>query len=191
MHYKSGHPYPHGTLSTAVNIWKQYTYELNGQGTFPTQRRNDYTAGLVIESADRYHFPGDHSSYNGHAILTPAYYYTASSGLEDPDFRFFITSKECMAISVPDISAFTRIRSWPNPAGNFLNLTVRMNMPGRLEVTLTNVMGQVVRSVPLERVNAGNDCTITIPTGDLPAGVYHYAVSTEGQRMTRRVAIVH
>ena len=47
VHFKSGHVYPFGTLSTAANVWDEQTFELNGAIFWPTQRLKDFNTGLI------------------------------------------------------------------------------------------------------------------------------------------------
>jgi hypothetical protein len=80
--------------------------------------------------------------------------------------------------------------AYPNPANNTVNIPVTVGQDATLTVTLSNLLGQVVKSTVLN-ANSGQTVKATFTTGELASGVYLYTVEANGQRTTGRVSVAH
>ncbi|MEO6832822.1 MAG: T9SS type A sorting domain-containing protein [Chitinophagaceae bacterium] len=94
-------------------------------------------------------------------------------------------------LSVGSISAIKIGNAYPNPANNAINIP--MNVKGNTDatITLSNAMGQVVRTLTLNGLTTGQAKLVTIPTSDLAAGMYLYTIEANGERASDRVIIRH
>jgi hypothetical protein len=84
---------------------------------------------------------------------------------------------------------FVISQNYPNPFGSQTEVTIYLNTGTELSLTLTNAMGQEVKSQDLGYKNAGNHA-ITIDGSDLAEGFYFYTLSTGEHKVTRKMQIV-
>lgn len=94
-------------------------------------------------------------------------------------------------ISVNSITNITIGSAYPNPANNELNIPLNVKGNTNATVTLTNAMGQVVRTITANGLTTGQAKLVSIPTADLAAGMYLYTVEANGERASDRVIIRH
>jgi len=77
-------------------------------------------------------------------------------------------------------------REWsvfPNPARDFVNVSLP-DRPRSGDLHLVNMFGQVV-----ERVQLNGSPLYSIPTYDLPKGMYHLRVISEGEKASLKVIV--
>lgn len=81
--------------------------------------------------------------------------------------------------------------AYPNPANNNINIPFMANAKGNVTVSITNSLGQVIKSQTLNGVQAGVQTTATLPTSDLASGTYFFTVESNGNRSSGRFTIKH
>lgn len=76
------------------------------------------------------------------------------------------------------------LNAYPNPAND--HITIKLNKEHTATVQLNNLLGEEVGSYALQ-----NSSMLTIPTGQLPAGVYFITVKDKQVCFTRKIVINH
>jgi hypothetical protein len=74
---------------------------------------------------------------------------------------------------------------WPNPAQNSIQVTIKNNQSG--DIQLTNMMGQEIKR---ETVSAGQPA-VSFDLTNLPNGIYLIKVNSGGQSLTQEVFVNH
>ena len=77
------------------------------------------------------------------------------------------------------------VKAFPNPAENEVNIAFDLKNAANATVTLTNTLGQVVAT------QVSNSGRASFSTSALPAGVYIYAISANGEVATGRFTVAH
>jgi hypothetical protein len=76
----------------------------------------------------------------------------------------------------------------PNPADDFLNLSLSLERPAVVNVMISNVFGQVV--ITRDKIVSGGGLQeISIDISRLPAGMYFITVEFDRERLTRKVVV--
>jgi hypothetical protein len=79
---------------------------------------------------------------------------------------------------------------YPNPANTNVAIPLTMEQDANVTATLSNTIGQVVKSQTLKAV-AGKNANVTFPTTDLPDGIYLYSLQINGQYTNGRIVVAH
>lgn len=95
------------------------------------------------------------------------------------------TSVEENTIPVLSFSGFS-----PNPATQQTVLQYSVDVPGRVQLSLYNTLGEEVRTFTSDMQQPGTN-SLTIYTGDLPVGVYVCRLISGNTAVSSRLAIVH
>jgi hypothetical protein len=93
--------------------------------------------------------------------------------------------------SVGSIAGVTIGNAFPNPANSTLNVPVSVTTGASINVSLSNMIGQVLETQSLGKIAAGQSKTAVFNTSNLAAGVYLYTVESNGERVTSRVVVAH
>lgn len=72
-----------------------------------------------------------------------------------------------------DVSAVSSIQCYPNPAHHQVNFNFDLSNAGKVQLTVYNIQGKVVKQLINERFNVGKH-VVTFNVESLPAGVYMY-----------------
>lgn len=80
--------------------------------------------------------------------------------------------------NVSDITIF------PNPASNFVKVTATLAAPSKVNVTILNIIGQVVAQMQYPAANTQFAESITLP--NLSNGIYSLNFTTEGETITKQ-----
>lgn len=96
-----------------------------------------------------------------------------------------------------DVSAYTGISSsklegvdikaYPNPASSIVKFDVNFNKPMNVEIKLSNMLGQVVKTVDAANMSGKN--TLEMNVSGLDAGIYFYTVSANGKSVSKKLVI--
>jgi hypothetical protein len=81
--------------------------------------------------------------------------------------------------------------AYPNPATGEVRVPFTMQETADVNVTITNTLGQVLKSQNVGKVNAGVASEASFNVSDLATGMYFYTVEANGQRITNRLAVTH
>jgi len=118
---------------------------------------------------------------------------SGASYLQFPEVSFHVTCTTCGVVTAPptvvgNVANINKVNAYPNPANNELNVPFTLDATADVTVTLSNLLGQVVATKSMNSVSKG---TATFNTENLPAGLYNYAVISNGNRTTGRVVVAH
>jgi hypothetical protein len=185
VHFKSGTAYPLNTPTTSANFVHMYSYDLPGNNAAPIQNGGSFYAGLNAPSSIKYESLGNDYDWMGRSILVPSIAYTTEGSMTD--FAFRVTCAACDPTSVKEtVSPISAAKVYPNPANNQVTLTFNVAEATDVNVTVSNTMGQVLKSQNLGRVTSGK---AVFSTSDLASGVYFYTVEANGQRSSGKLRI--
>jgi hypothetical protein len=185
--FKSGVNYPLGTIETSANTIRMYTADVSGVGNAPKQTVGSYEAGLLAVDNNKYE-PIDSAiiGYQGHNLVVPSVAYLADGFTHR--FAFHVDCPTCPVLNVADINTDIVVSAYPNPAADEVRVPFTLKTAADVNVTLSNVMGQVVKS---QNMGSTAKAEAVFSTSNLPNGVYIYTVEANGQRQTGRVVVSH
>jgi hypothetical protein len=96
-----------------------------------------------------------------------------------------------LVLGVGNIPGVTVGEAYPNPARTSINVPVTVEDQANVTVSLTNILGQVVRTENIGTVAGGSTKLATINTSDLANGVYLCTIEAKGQRTATRIVVAH
>ncbi len=159
-------------------------YQTSGgtTATFPANTSSDQNQGQF-----RY------GGYNApHHLYTPQWFWTSGAGgaaqLQYPDFAFHVNCATCDVGTKNLQQPVTAATAVPNPVNNLVSINFTLATAADVAVSLTNVIGRVVAVENMANVSSGK---ASFNTSAMPAGVYFYTVTANGERKTGRVVIAH
>jgi len=124
------------------------------------------------------------TSFGAHSIAT-------GSTAEVPLVRMYNGPIPPNKTAVNNVSLVNTVgAAYPNPANTMINIPFSVAQDGSVKVTLTNMVGQVVRTQVAD-ATAGQPMNTRFNTSDLTNGVYIYSVDANGQHNTGRIVIAH
>ncbi len=188
--FKSGKKYPMNTPIENANHGMFVSFSQSGTGATPRQNVNSSQAGLLFPSANRYYDTdttgGSAFLFEGHNILVPSVIFLGD--YFSVDLGFHLTCPTCWDLNAANVSNFNSVKVYPNPASDVVAVSFHLKSAADVKISLTNAMGQVVKS---ENVGSVSNGMVKFNTSGLASGVYMYTVEAGGQRETGRVAIAH
>jgi len=95
------------------------------------------------------------------------------------------TFSDCVGID--DAGTEGRIEVYPNPTTGTITIN-RMEIPDAFTLTLINIYGQQVASLPMERLLPGNE-RVSKDLSTLPAGIYIMKVESSRRVLTQKLII--
>ncbi len=106
-----------------------------------------------------------------------------------PDFRGTVVEPASLSTSTEDYGATladTRLASiFPNPLGNELHLQFVNQQPGDMTIHILSASGVLLQSRVIKSMKSG--MRETIPTGDLPSGIYFISIQSDQLIQTHKV----
>ena len=103
-----------------------------------------------------------------------------------------ISCAGCAGVSVNDVKNTVNVGNpFPNPANNTISLPITMKESANVNVTLSNMVGQVMATQNLGMVNANVSKNATFSTAGIANGVYFLTVEANGARSTTRFVVAH
>jgi hypothetical protein len=156
----------------------------------------------------------------GDGQLMPYYYYTQSDrnmsnlmfstdttryipsvfieGWNTADFRqefhaiaAHVVCATCNPLDVASTkSNVSQVVAYPNPANNEVNIAFTTAQSGKVNVSVTNAVGQVMSNQTINAV-AGQNNKTAVSTANMASGVYFYTIEANGQRTTNRFVVSH
>ncbi len=96
----------------------------------------------------------------------------------------------CLISSVPQIAGNSMAlgQNYPNPANAATTIDYAIANKGKVVMTITNLVGQVV-STPVSSVQLPGSYKVEIPLNTLSPGIYYYTLEFNGQRTTRKMVV--
>lgn len=187
VHFKSGTAYPLNTPTTSANFIHMYTYDIPGNDASPIQNVGSYYSGLNATSSVKYESLGNDYDFMGGSILIPSVAYTTDGNMTD--FSFRVTCEDCDPTGIKETaSVINNTNVYPNPAIGQVTVTFNVKEATDVNVSITNTVGQVMKSQNAGKVASGK---AVFTTSDLASGVYFYTVEANGQRTTGRFVVAH
>ena len=163
-------------------------------GTFPVQSAGSYQIGLITQNQNAYGynvFGGHDLPFSSFDFINPASPPAASApfGLEVPlMFLHCIWPGVIPTTGVNNVSNTNSVNAYPNPANDAITVSFNLAGASKVSVSLTNAMGQVVATKNVDNTSNGK---VEFSTSTLPAGVYFYTVTANGQPTTGRITVAH
>ena len=152
------------------------------------------SAGFVLGPGNLVSTPPD----TGYAAAGAAGFYYKLSAVDvhgNESGYALLTPSATTAVGAGSVSVLSFGRPAPNPAG--MRASVHLALPGEARVTLTvhDLAGREVRSLVTGTLAAGERDVVWNLSNAAGArvadGIYFMRLDVEGQRITRRVAVVH
>ena len=188
VHFKGATTYPLGTASSAANYYHLFAGDPDGAGTPPMQNpvgtNGSYQCGLAATNQNR--FSDTAFAFDGHNMLIPSVAYASATGFDVPQCAFHLTYSSTTGVT--NVKTVTTSRAYPNPATSELAIAFGTSVAANVTVTLSNTLGQVVRTQTLTNTVNGN---VTFNVANLADGVYFYTINANGERTTNRVVVAH
>ncbi len=102
----------------------------------------------------------------------------------DADFLWVgVEENEMARVNFAEVS-----QSMPNPATNNAKFTVTLQENTSVNIQVTNLMGQTVKTFPTQSMQAGAN-TVNINVSDLTSGVYFYTVEAGNEAITKKMIV--
>ena len=79
-------------------------------------------------------------------------------------------------------------QNYPNPTSGLTNITVNLNAPGDLNLTVRNAAGMELKNITLSNLYRGTH-NISLDASDLAAGVYTYSITAGGSTITNSMLV--
>jgi hypothetical protein len=187
--YKPGTTWTSGSPITNYNAFYLMSHEIDEDGfvfypatdqnmsylAYKDSTNNDVNATLY------YYIPT--IAYNGTG--------TANFNSELHDISWLASCVTCQRVSVNDVNNLTIGKAYPNPASKTLEVPVSVKTATTVNVSLSNVLGQVLKTQELGNIATGQTKKAKFDISNLANGVYIYTVESEGNRTSDRVIIAH
>lgn len=79
-------------------------------------------------------------------------------------------------------------QNYPNPFSGITNITVYLNAPGDVNLTVRNAAGQDVKSYTINGLNRGNH-VLELDASELASGIYTYSLTSGGSTVTKSMMV--
>lgn len=156
-------------------------------------------AGASTRMVYNFYAPLTDRNHSSLMFSTDTSFYGASYAIEGTntiDFRYehhamgvHVVCPTCWVLDVKNTEGLLeKGGAYPNPAVTYVKIPFQLSAAANVNVTLTNAVGQVVRSERVENTTSGE---VTFNTANLTNGLYLYTIEANGQRTTGRVTVAH
>jgi hypothetical protein len=116
---------------------------------------------------------------------------TPGTGSGEENFLDYMDFDKELFVGIPNVnqaSGFQVSQNYPNPAIRSTQFGVRLEQPGDVTVTLTDLVGQTVKHLDMGRLNSGNNL-ITLDVSGITGGIYFYSVQVNDQKVTHKMIV--
>ncbi|MCX8079879.1 MAG: T9SS type A sorting domain-containing protein [Bacteroidia bacterium] len=164
----------------------------------PRYKLTDNTGNLVKDKAF-FHYTSARSSYTNSCptqslfIRMPVVVsYNATNTSTVPVNNYYSTVSFSISCTLGSINNspkgfISNAYAYPNPAQNFINVVTQMNKEGQGEISLYNLIGQVIYSEKTS-FNVGEN-TNQVPVSNLTRGVYFLKIKSGNDEVTHKVIV--
>jgi len=123
-------------------------------------------------------------------LYIPSFYFTNPS-YEYHWFDWKITCPGCFPVGVEAVeNQGISVNMVPNPAANNAKLVLNLNEEGKnVVLTLTNSVGQLVKTVNIGNVNSNTLKYYDVNLSDLSDGLYFYTLNVDGKKVSNKLQI--
>lgn len=159
----------------ANNVTINETITLPAEGCFSFRMLDDYSDGICCQYG------------NGYFRLADADNNILVSGSEfgQTDVRDF--SADFM-VNTNTLEQVQQIKLFPNPTSDVLNVLFDLSESTLMNVTITNALGQVVKTIPATQYGAGMN-TLTVDVTAMPAGIYNVQLRSNNAQLTHKFMV--
>ena len=174
------------TWNDPLNVTNLNTKEV----AFPSIAKNvDAFVHMQFQTDD---IPGTNLQNNSAAINNHPVVDNDISYMAIPVQQIIDANVDDVSLGVNNIAeskVFVVSQNSPNPFSGSTDITIYLNNPSALAVTITNIAGQTVQSYKTTELPSGNSI-VTIDGSKLEAGVYMYSLSaSNGETVTRKMIV--
>lgn len=118
-----------------------------------------------------------------------SYFWNQESDLEFPYMDWVISCANCPAVNVDNVQGMiASVKVYPNPATSEVRVPFALGTAADVQVSFTNVMGQVVSRQSFNNVTTGE---AVFTTSQLTNGVYLVNIEAGGEKRVERVTVAH
>lgn len=181
--FHPGYSYtPLDTLNN-FNYVSFYSYEENGDNTYPNYTKRDWNTSQIIPSWAT--VVGD--SYED--IYVPEFAFVQAYGMENHLIEFLLTADAgYTAIEKADNNVLSMTQNQPNPFTGTTTVAYTLDQSANVVLDVYNVAGSKVMSLGQGNQAAGTH-TIQIEANDLQAGIYYYTLTADGYSTTKKMVV--
>ncbi|MBP6456244.1 MAG: T9SS type A sorting domain-containing protein [Chitinophagaceae bacterium] len=178
--FKPGFTWTAGDQVSTKNHFLFRSSEPNGDNTFMPYYKGDYNQHSVVYK--------DSTNWGGDYIPTIAW--SQGYAPEVHDIVWKITCDACGLVGINDLAENIHYTASPNPTSSVINFDMNFeNSAKNVTITLTNLVGQPVRTMELGAMNAQVDRRETMNVSDLTPGFYFYTIKADNQKLTDKILI--
>ncbi len=118
----------------------------------------------------------------------------AVRGDEDPytDNRIYYIGVEKALVGVSNVgeaaSAINNVKIYPNPVSETAKIDITLSSSQKVDMTISNIMGQLVTSKSFGTINAGTT-TVSFDASSLQSGIYFCTVNAGTGRTTSKIVV--
>lgn len=174
-HFRAGYGYIGTSSASTPMTYYWYSGDHSGSSMMFSTDSNFYTPSLVIGAVN------DPTAWYGQYLLMNVAVSCATCDVV----------KTADGGNINETAAIKATVAYPNPANTELNIPVVLKENANVNVTITNMLGQVVATQNLGNVVAGQEVKATFATSNLSAGMYMYTINANGQHITNRFTVAH
>jgi len=206
MYYKPGQAWgPSDMLDVNIanatrSVFSPFYIEENGDDTYPLYDGNTfaserphagfakgYNISYMLPSVVRYKLGA--TGWGSYGLMVPHVAYVQAYAFEYPLWYAKLRGY-ADPVSINDAVANNVIlgQAYPNPTRTEINIPYSVNTSKQVEITITNMVGQTVKTVANQNVNAGEYVT-TVDVSTLPAGMYFYTLKTDNGVQTSKFVV--
>ena len=99
-----------------------------------------------------------------------------------------VSITSAFAVGIEELANINGVQLYPVPAANFINLALTLSDAKTMNITVSNVLGQIVNVVGQNEFVSGENL-IKINTDDFTNGIYLINIETDGQIASRRFVV--
>lgn len=128
-------------------------------------------------------------NYTGQSFTQYAFSFGFTSNFTGTSYGVYLDDLQLTGAATTDLTEVDlndSINIYPNPSNGIVNLGLSNNLSESVEISVSNIAGQVVYSNEFERVEENQK---TIDLSELPKGLYTINVKTESGHMTQKLVI--
>lgn len=170
-----------GLEPVKFNVFRPWTFE-ETDGGYPKYYPGNYNTGLgMLRSYD--------SSLALYDTYLTAWFWAEDGGLEYPYIDWVVTCGNCPPVGIDNVQGIiSSVKVYPNPATSEVRVPFALGAAADVQVSFTNVMGQVVSRQSFSNVKTGE---AVFSTSQLTNGVYIVNIEAAGEKRVERVTVAH
>lgn len=95
-------------------------------------------------------------------------------------------STRCSGAGITETEAISDITIYPNPTQGMINISFRLTNADNVEITVSNLLGDVVSKVTRENVTSVN---LSLDLTDQSSGIYYVQIKSGSQTLTKKISL--